>query len=81
MKRFIMEVLCLAMQLRFEKRDVRKKQLLTPGNLSSSVVDYIVGTDVPRVPRVGTGTALRAAGESQQSIFVRHLGINFWAWY
>ena len=32
----IMEVFCLAMQLRFEKRDVRKKQLLTPGNLSSS---------------------------------------------
>ena len=31
---FIMEILCLAMQLRFEKRDVRKKQLLTPGNLS-----------------------------------------------
>ena len=27
---FILDVLCLAMQLRFEKRDVRKKQLLTP---------------------------------------------------
>ena len=76
----IMEVLCLAMQLRFEKRDVRKKQLLTPGNLSSSVVDYIVDTDVPRVPQAGAGTALRAAGESQQSIFVRHPGINFWEW-
>lgn len=44
----IMEVLCLAMQLRFEKRDVRKKQLLTPGNLSSSVVDCVFGTNVPR---------------------------------
>lgn len=44
----IMEVLCLAMRLRFEKRDVRKKQLLTPGNLSSSVVDYVFGTNVPR---------------------------------
>lgn len=45
---FIMEILCLAMQLRFEKRDVRKKQLLTPGNLSPSVVDYIFDTDIPR---------------------------------
>ena len=25
-----------------------KKQLLTPGNLSSSVVDYVFGTNVPR---------------------------------
>ncbi|MBQ7872121.1 MAG: ATP-binding protein [Oscillospiraceae bacterium] len=45
---FIAEVLCLAMQLRFEKRDVRKKQLLTPGNLSPAVVDYIFDTDIPR---------------------------------
>ena len=28
---FIMEVLCFAMRLRFEKRDVRNRQLLTPG--------------------------------------------------
>ena len=45
---FIMEILCLAMQLRFEKRDVRKKQLMTPGNLSPAVVDYIFDTDIPR---------------------------------
>ena len=45
---FIMEILCLAMQLRFEKRVVRKKQLLTPGNLSPAVVDYIFDTDIPR---------------------------------
>ena len=45
---FIMDVLCLAMQLRFEKRDVRKKQLITPGNLSPTVVDYIFDTDIPR---------------------------------
>ena len=45
---FIMDVLCLAMQLRFEKRDVRKKRLLTPGNLSPAVVDYIFDTDIPR---------------------------------
>ena len=45
---FIMEILCLAMQLRFEKRDVRKKQLLTPSNLSPAVVDYIFDTDIPR---------------------------------
>ena len=45
---FIMEILCLAMQLRFEKRDVRKKQLLTQGNLSPAVVDYIFDTDIPR---------------------------------
>ena len=45
---FIMEILCLAMQLRFEKRDVRKKQLLTPGNLSPAVADYIFDTDIPR---------------------------------
>ena len=44
---FIMEILCLAMQLRFEKRDVRKKQLLTLGNLSPAVVDYIFDTDIP----------------------------------
>jgi len=45
---FITDVLCLAMQLRFKKRDVRKKQLLTPGNLSPAVVDYIFDTDIPR---------------------------------
>lgn len=45
---FIMEVLVLAMQLRFEKRDVRKKQLLTPGNLSPAVADYIFDTEIPR---------------------------------
>ena len=45
---FITQVLCLAMQLRFEKRDVRKKQLLSPGNLSPAVVDYIFDTDIPR---------------------------------
>ena len=45
---FIMEILCLAMQLRFEKRDVRKKQLLTPGNLSPAVIDYIFDTYIPR---------------------------------
>ena len=44
---FIMEILCLTMQLRFEKRDVRKMQLLTPGNLSPAVVDYIFDTDIP----------------------------------
>ena len=45
---FIMEVLCLAMRLHFVKRDVRKKLLLTPGNLSPAVVDYIFDTDIPR---------------------------------
>lgn len=45
---FVLDVLCLAMQLRFEKRDVRKKQLLTPGNLSPAVVDYIFDADIPR---------------------------------
>ena len=45
---FIAEILCLAMQLRFEKRDVRKKQLPTPGNLSPAVVDYIFDSDIPR---------------------------------
>ena len=45
---FILDIRCLAMQLRFEKRDVRKKQLLTPGNLSPAVVDYIFDTDIPR---------------------------------
>ena len=45
---FATDILCLAMQLRFEKRDVRKKQLLTPGNLSPAVVDYIFDTDIPR---------------------------------
>ena len=44
---FIMEVLCLAMRLPFVKRDVRKKLLLTPGNLSPAVVDYIFDTDIP----------------------------------
>ena len=45
---FIMEVLCFAMRLRFEKRDVRNRQLLTPGNLSPAVVDYIFDTGVPK---------------------------------
>ena len=45
---FIMEILCFAMQLRFEKRDVRNQCLLTPGNLSPAVVDYIFDTHVPR---------------------------------
>ena len=45
---FITDILCFAMQLRFEKRDVRSKQLLTPGNLSPAVVDYIFDSDMPR---------------------------------
>ena len=45
---FIMEVLCFAMRRRFEKRDVRNRQLLTPGNLSPAVVDYIFDTSVPK---------------------------------
>ena len=45
---FITDILCFSMQLRFEKRDVRSKQLLTPGNLSPAVVDYIFDSDMPR---------------------------------
>ena len=45
---FITEILCLAMQLPFVKRDVREKQLLTSGVLSPVVVDYIFDTDMPR---------------------------------
>ena len=45
---FITEILCLAMQLPFMKRDVREKQLLTSGVLSPVVVDYIFDTDMPR---------------------------------
>ncbi len=48
---FITEVLCLAMQLRFEKRDVRHKQLPEPGSLSPRVMDYIFDTDLPRACR------------------------------
>lgn len=55
-----MEVRCLAMQLRLEKRDVRKKQLLTPGNLSPAVVDYIFDTEILRPCRwfLGRGQEL-----------------------
>jgi tetratricopeptide (TPR) repeat protein len=45
---FVTEILCLAMQLPFMKRDVREKQLLTSGVLSPVVVDYIFDTDMPR---------------------------------
>lgn len=48
---FITEILCLAMQLRFEKRDVRNKKLIAPGNLSPMVIDYIFDTDLPRACR------------------------------
>ena len=45
---FVTDILCLAMQLPFVKRDVREKQLLTSGVLSPVVVDYIFDTDMPR---------------------------------
>lgn len=45
---FITDILCFAMQLRFEKRDVRSKQLLTPGNLSPAVRDFIFDSDIPK---------------------------------
>ena len=45
---FMMDVLCFAMELRFEKRDIRKKQLIATGSLSPVVVDYIFDTDIPR---------------------------------
>ena len=45
---FITDILCFAMQLRFEKRDVRSKQLLTPGNLSPAVRDFIFDSDMPK---------------------------------
>lgn len=45
---FITDILCFAMQLRFEKRDVRSKQLLTPGNLSPAIRDFIFDSDIPK---------------------------------
>lgn len=45
---FITEVLCLAMQLPYKYWDIREPQLLTSGNPSPVVVDYIFDTDVPR---------------------------------
>lgn len=45
---FITDILCFAMQLRFEKRDARSKQLLTPGNLSPAVRDFIFDSDIPK---------------------------------
>lgn len=45
---FITDILCFAMQLRFEKRDARSKQLLTPGNLSPTVRDFIFDSDIPK---------------------------------
>jgi hypothetical protein len=65
----IMEVLCLAMQLRFEKRDVRKKATSDTGQSflfgSGLCLWYQRSQTLQVVPPVGTGTALRAAGESQ----------------
>jgi len=45
---FIVDVLCLAMQLPFKKRDIRKKQLISSEVLSPVIVDYIFDTDIPR---------------------------------
>jgi len=45
---FITEVLCLAMQLPFQKRDNQGNPLQTPGNLSPTVVDYIFDTEIPK---------------------------------
>lgn len=45
---FITDILCFAMQLRFEKRDVRSKQLLSPGNLSPAVRGFIFDSDIPK---------------------------------
>ena len=44
---FIMEVLCLGMQLPFIKQDIRKKQLPVPGSLSPLVADHIFDACVP----------------------------------
>ena len=55
---FITDVLCLAMQLRFEKRDVRSRQLLTPGNLSPAVRDFIFDSDMPKPCRWFVGRDL-----------------------
>lgn len=45
---FVTEVLCLAMQLRFVKRDIRRKALNALGNQSPAVIDYIFDTEIPR---------------------------------
>ena len=45
---FITDVLCLAMQLHFEKRDIRTAELMVPGCLSPVVRDFIFGSGVPK---------------------------------
>ncbi len=51
-------ILCFAMQLRFEKRDIRSKQLLTPGNLSPAVRDFVFDSDMPKPCRWFAGRDL-----------------------
>lgn len=45
---FVTEILCFAMELHFEKRDVRKPALIPAGSRSPAVVDFIFSADVPR---------------------------------
>ena len=45
---FITDVLCLAMQVKYEKRDIRSKSLLVTGSLSPAVQGYIYDSDMPK---------------------------------
>lgn len=45
---FITDVLCLSMQVKYEKRDIRSKSLLVPGSLSPAVQGYIYDSDMPK---------------------------------
>lgn len=57
---FMTEVLCLSMQLRYEKRDIREPLFLVPGSSSPVVKDYLFNSDVPKSCRwfVGRKTEL-----------------------
>ena len=72
---FMTKALCFGMERNFVKRDTKTKQLLTAGNLSPVLLDYVMGNEVPRLCKFFCGRseelqALHSLFEKDSKIFL-----------
>lgn len=72
---FMTKALCFGMERNFVKRDTKTKQLLSAGNLSPVLLDYVMGNEVPRLCKFFCGRseelqALHSLFEKDSKIFL-----------
>lgn len=72
---FMTKALCFGMERNFVKRDTKTKQLLSAGNFSPVLLDYVMGNEVPRLCKFFCGRseelqALHSLFEKDSKIFL-----------